>query len=421
MYRPESKEPTNVVFPMNNSARIKVAWLAPYPTEYLCDHVELQNSHVRLHPAIWIVNLALGLAENRNVDLHIVTLSQEISYNQTVKHEGITYHFLKRPRYLIRLATLFQLDKFQLHRALNTIRPDLVHCHGTEDVYSYAGVTSGFTCLISVQGIITEILRSRRNCFDKKTFAYFVSQFIERYTFRRGNFFVAKTAFVERFVRCLSPKAKIYHIENIVHQVFFQVERNVLESSPVLFIGSVLPEKGIEELIDSMTLLKDDFPLLRLKIIGPNNSKYVREVLQNRIYSLELENHIKFCGFKSSEEIANEFSSSLMLVLPSYMDTSPNVIAEAMVAGVPVIASRVGGIPFMIREGETGTLVTPKSSKALAERIRYLLTHPQKRELMAKHAMQVARQLHHPTSIVPKLIMAYEKTIQISKQKKYVS
>jgi len=403
---------------MKQNDKLKVAWLSPFPISYLKDKIKLQKFQEESHPATWIINLAQALVKFTEIDLHIITLTQNISFNQKIKLENITYHFIKRSRYFISLITLFQIDKFHIHRVLDSICPQLVHCHGTEDIYSLAGVTSNFPCIISLQGIITELLRNRKNRYDLKTFIYYIVKFIEQYTVKRGKFFIAKTPFAAEFIKYLSPRAKIFHIENPISDLFFRVKRNVHNDFQLLFVGYVIPEKGIEELINAIAILKDDFPSITLRIVGPSHSTYVQKRLKNHIESLGIDKQIKFCGFKSSKNVAKELSSAEIIIVPSHMDTSPNVISEAMAAGTPVLASCVGGIPDMIQNGKTGTLVKPFSSEQLAKKIAYLVRNRNEREQMADDAKKIALKRHEPKIVAFKMKKAYEDILMLSSYKK---
>ena len=79
-----------------------------------------------------------------------------------------------------------------------------------------------------------------------------------------------------------------------------------------------------------------------------------------------------------------------LLVLPSFMDTSPNVVSEAQVAGLPVVATRVGGVPEMIEHRRTGLLVPAQSVGALSDAILEILRHPLAAEAMARAAKSEA-------------------------------
>ena len=96
-----------------------------------------------------------------------------------------------------------------------------------------------------------------------------------------------------------------------------------------------------------------------------------------------------------------------LLVLPTFMDTSPNVISEAQVAGLPVVATRVGGVPEMIAHRRTGLLVQPHSIGPLSDAILEALRNPLATEAMAHAARSEALVNHDPKTQVAKLVDIY--------------
>src|SRR5260221_9764076 len=89
---------------------------------------------------------------------------------------------------------------------------------------------------------------------------------------------------------------------------------------------------------------------------------------------------VQFLCFQPENEIAKLHRQSQVFVLPSENENSPNTLAEAMVSGMPVIATRAGGIPSMVNDGQTGLLVPWGAPQVLADKIEWLLAHPEERE-----------------------------------------
>jgi glycosyltransferase involved in cell wall biosynthesis len=128
------------------------------------------------------------------------------------------------------------------------------------------------------------------------------------------------------------------------------------------------PRKGLEVLLDAMaSLLRQGTPV-RLRAVGTfESSKYEAEIAA-RVRRLDLSEHISWSGF--TREIDAELRKMDMLVLPSlFGEGMPMVVLEAMAAGVPVVATRVPGVPEMIRHGQDGVLAHPNDPDKLAEAI----------------------------------------------------
>jgi glycosyltransferase involved in cell wall biosynthesis len=100
-------------------------------------------------------------------------------------------------------------------------------------------------------------------------------------------------------------------------------------------------------------------------------------------------------------------ATATLLALPSLEENLPMVILEAMAAGLPVAASRVGGIPDLIQDGSTGMLFQTDSMASIRAAIAYLLNHPTERERMADAARKKALEDHHPAKVAAAHIAIY--------------
>jgi glycosyltransferase involved in cell wall biosynthesis len=348
---------------------LRVAWVGPFDIEAIAHRVP-QSFTSRFHPATWIRNAALALAGHPDVELHVLSHDKRFERDYTFEERGIRFHLLHAPIPAVpRPLALYQLDRWRYYRALREIAPDIVHGHGTENAYSYVTVTSGFPHVISIQAIIRDLVRQYRRV-SRRMLEHLIVRGVERYTVRRAANVIIKAPFAEAFVRSLNPRASLFLLENIVHEAYFAVERDQAAIGPrVLFVGTIIQTKGVEELIRAFHHIAGRVPGASLELIGTGDEAYVRNVVRPLADSGPGAARIRFLGQRSSAEIAREFQTAAMLVLPSCFDTSPNVVAEAMVAGLPVIGTDVGGIPFMIRDGETGRVVPLRDERALVDAI----------------------------------------------------
>lgn len=143
----------------------------------------------------------------------------------------------------------------------------------------------------------------------------------------------------------------------------------------LLSIGSLQEYKGQKHLVEACRRLKRQGMQLRCTIIG---SGHLRKKLESRIEQAGLESEVELAGPKTEVEVAEYLASADCYVQPSIivasgkMEGIPVSLMEAMASGVPVVASRISGIPELVQADETGLLVAPGDSEALAEAIRSL-------------------------------------------------
>jgi glycosyltransferase involved in cell wall biosynthesis len=149
----------------------------------------------------------------------------------------------------------------------------------------------------------------------------------------------------------------------------FYEEKPSKKMNQVVTVTRLIPVKGISYLIKAMAYVKEG----TLLIIGDGPEK---EKTQSLLHSLGLQDRITFLGWVDRRSMWRYLQQSIVFVLPSLSEGSPRVILEAMMCGLPIVATRVGGIPEMMTDGLNGFLVPPRNEKILAESIRRVLNDP---------------------------------------------
>ncbi len=163
----------------------------------------------------------------------------------------------------------------------------------------------------------------------------------------------------------------------------------------ILSVGRCIEKKGFACLIDACALLRDRGLSFRCVIVG---SGPLEEALRQRIVGHSLENWVELAGAKPQEEVRRLLSHSSVFALACAteadggMDNLPTVIVEAMACGVPVVSTRLAGVPEMVDEGVTGLLVDEGDSLALAEAIETLLKDRTKAQAFAVKAKVIAQE-----------------------------
>lgn len=159
----------------------------------------------------------------------------------------------------------------------------------------------------------------------------------------------------------------------------------------ILYAGVLIPLKGVHFLLEAFASVAQELPDARLWIVGKaENAAYARE-LKAQTRRLGLDGRVCFVDEVSQRELAGYVSRCIVLVLPSLSEGLPRVVYEAMACGVPVIASKVSGIPEVVEDGVTGFLVSPGDRNTLAKRLLWVLTHPKEAHAMGERARVFAR------------------------------
>ncbi len=182
-----------------------------------------------------------------------------------------------------------------------------------------------------------------------------------------------------------------------------------------MFVGRIEPLKGIDTLLRAMALINGRYPEVVdnvcVAIIGGDPWSDDLDEEMTRLHALRQElgvhDFVTFLGAKDQNTLPNYYAAAEMVIMPSHYESFGMVALEAMATGTPVIASEVGGLAFLIRDGENGFHVPSRDPEALAERIYELLTNPKCRDYLGRQALDYAKQYAWPI-IVDRMLHVYQ-------------
>jgi colanic acid/amylovoran biosynthesis glycosyltransferase len=146
----------------------------------------------------------------------------------------------------------------------------------------------------------------------------------------------------------------------------FEVKRHQGRGNRLLFVGRLATAKGLAILLQAVSIL--DGVTLEIAGDGPE-----RRMLEELARELTISDRTKFLGYQSPGQVRDLLKRADVFVLSSFAEGLPVVLMEAMAAGVPVVATRIAGIPELVQDGHNGLLVPPGDASATAEAIRRLL------------------------------------------------
>jgi D-inositol-3-phosphate glycosyltransferase len=183
----------------------------------------------------------------------------------------------------------------------------------------------------------------------------------------------------------------------------------------IIFAGRIEPLKGVDTLLKAMGLLQHHYPdvieSVCVAIIGGDPWAETPDLEMARLkqmrQALGIGDFVTFLGSKDQDELPFYYAAAEMVVMPSHYESFGLVALEAMAMGTPVIASEVGGLAFLVRDGETGCHVPSRDPEALAERIYLLLTNEALRDQFGQQAQAYAQQYDWDI-IVERMLDLYE-------------
>ncbi len=347
----------------------------------------------------------------------------------------------------------------RMEQILDSCRPDLVHCFGTEFPHALAmaraverrrtgGKAEGPRLLITLQGLCGEIgekymaqlpeqvQRSRtfrdlvrRDSLKQQQQKYRLRGEHERQALAIADRIGGRTEFDHSYANTYGSRAEYFPVGEILRASFYEERGEVWEPEKShfrIFVSQAdYPLKGLHYLLRAV---KDFAPGgqspeiyvagqsivhtggWRDRIKEPAYGRYLRKLIRET----GMEGHVHFLGRISGEEMRRQYLSASVYVCCSSCENSPNSLAEAMMLGVPCIAAAVGGIPSMLADGRQGWLYRNEpedSEQQVAEALRRCLAevaeNPEEAARRGKQGAVRARLDHDREKIVSQLLAAY--------------
>jgi len=175
----------------------------------------------------------------------------------------------------------------------------------------------------------------------------------------------------------------------------------------VLFVGRLVPQKGVEHLIKATSKIVSNHPNTRIVIVGDG---WLKEHLWNLAVSSEYKHKILFLGFLSDQELIELTLSSDVLVVPSIYEPFGIVALEGMAAGVPVVASNVGGLAEIIEHDRTGVLVYAGDPNSIAWGVNRVLSDLNYARWLVENAKRKIREIYSWDAVAKRTVEVYEKS-----------
>ncbi|NNC66349.1 MAG: glycosyltransferase family 4 protein [Gammaproteobacteria bacterium] len=187
---------------------------------------------------------------------------------------------------------------------------------------------------------------------------------------------VANSASLCQLAKESFPEIPLQVITNGVCTATFhpRTDLSVHEPLRLLAVARLVRRKGLEVLINAMA--HEECPRCRLEIVGDGR---LRPRLQKLVGSLRLDDRVEFTGRLHGEELARRYRSADCFVLPSLAESFSMSLLEAMASGLPVVASRIGGIPELVEDRVNGRLVSPGSVEALVSALNWISSSSDRR------------------------------------------
>ncbi|MGD2141857.1 MAG: N-acetyl-alpha-D-glucosaminyl L-malate synthase BshA [Candidatus Bathyarchaeota archaeon] len=335
-------------------------------------------------------------------EVHFITYERPVA----IQHEDpenvfvhlvsvLEYPLFKYPPYTIALAS-------EMFRVSEQQGLDLLHVHysipHSTSAYIARGMT-GVPYVVTLHGSDVTILGSDSSYLPVNT-----------HTIEKADAVTAVSRFMAKEAQeRLGIQQRIHVIPNFVDEEAFAPnpvgEERIRNGRDIVVthISNLRPVKRVHDLVYAMAIVTKEVPEAKLVLIGDGPDRHSIEVLVKR---LKLSNNILLTGFRS--DVAHLLGCSDVVVLCSETESAPLTLLEGMSSGLPVIATKVGGIPEIVQDGVNGFLVPPKNPEAIAERLLELNSDSSLRSRLGNVARETILERYTAEKVVGQYLKIYE-------------
>lgn len=319
-------------------------------------------------------------------------------------YETLGWPVVNLPLGRLSVSTLYRRQFRSFRQVVAKYRPDIVHGQGA-DVAGFLAVGSPVPSVVTVHGLLGECARQQTN-FVAKTRDHLQGLLTEKSTVRRARDLIAISPYVARYYE-KEIRGRIHEIPNAVASRFFAIQR-APEQGRLLFAGRISRGKGVMDLVRAVARCGT---AEKVVLAGAAPDRAFADGLHSEVRRLGLSGRVEFAGLLDESSLLAEFARAEALVLPSYQETAPMVVQQAMAAGLAVIATNVGGIPFQVEHDATGLLFEAGDIEQLVGLLARLRTEPSLSRRLGAAGRAVAMAHYDAGEVASMTRRAYERIL----------
>lgn len=379
---------------------MNIIQIGPYPISPECIHGGVEAS---------VYGLVQELAKDHIVDVFDIPRLGE--KDRVERYGNLTIHRYANPGTHNKDAVLRLKE---IVRDIVALGPEVCHVHGTgafsKQIY-FALQRHGIKMMLTVHGILREEKKQAlmRKPSLKALYQYIVQSRDERELLDAAPKIIVDTAYVEDKLKAygLRHVPEMYVIPQGIDETYYGIQCNP-KSNTILCVGAIAPRKGHVYTVEMFERLRAKGVDAKLRIIGSLADKAYYEQLKKKIAECKFKEDITHEANLPREELLKAYAEAKLFVLHSREESQGIVFAEAMATGLPVVATKIGGIPYVVAEGKSGLLCPYGEVDVMAQNAELLLTDEQMWQEFSFAAKQIAKG-YNWKDIAEHIVLLYNK------------
>ncbi|MBU5216406.1 glycosyltransferase family 4 protein [Bacillus albus] len=416
---------------------MKILWLTNIPLP----EVSLLLNEEVLPFGGWLINASTTLSSTDGVSLSVASPNNRINDVKLLCGNKIEYYIFPS----VNSSDVNEIrNNRYLEKVIEECKPDIVHIFGTEFTHTLSMINvcqkKDIKTVISIQGLVSIYAKhytlslpgkvqnryTFRDLLKRDNIKKQQQGFIKRGKFeiealRKVRHVMGRTTWDKACSTQINPDVIYHHCDETLREEFYKHRWNIekIERNSIFLSQGSYPIKGLHFMIEAMHLILKRFPNTRLYIGGmditksetlkekmkiSSYGKYIKELI--RKYNLQ--DKIIFTGLLNEKQMCARYLRSNVFVCPSSIENSPNSLGEAMILGVPCVASDVGGVSDMLKHKEEGFVYQTDAPYMLAHYVCEIFENEKLALDFSYNARAHALKTHDPVKNVKRLIDIYK-------------
>lgn len=389
----------------------------------------------------WLATLANTLPDK--YELHVVSIDP---YKKSKKGNKLSLHYLTPKYFKLKLVlnAFWPLKNIngnllsQMIKIVKEVSPDLIHIHGSEKQFiriASRPEVKHIPIALSIQGIMTAISKSYTASYPlsflntfyafrgfQKTkwlpqrlltkYKYTIRQTkIEKDYFRHIDFFFGRTDWDRQISELMGDETTYFKIDRILKPEFYKAVWNSpnQENNKLILhttLGNAI-HKGVDVIAEACSYLIEKGLNFEWRVAGVTEDCWSVRAAKKKLKHKFPKHKLVFLGQLDAKQLINQMLQANLYVMCSYIENSPNNLAEAMIMGMPCVATFAGGTSTYLEHKKQGLLVPTGDALGIAAAIFDLYKNPDKALLYGNNAREASLNRHDPERIQKALINAY--------------
>jgi len=318
---------------------------------------------------------------------------------------------------------------------ISVVQPDIIHIHGTENPFGSIIHVTDLPVVVSIQGICSVIkhkyfsgiernFANRKRCdlwppynflFNKsytQIYRYFITPSARRETkyLRQCKHIIGRTDWDRRITRVLAPKSKYFHNDEILRESFYEKKWGKPNNKKVIIHTTCSDAfyKGFETICYTIPILQTNGWNIEWRVAGVGTESLLNIITKQRMSESYPKKGLELLGGLNEEDLVQKMLEADIYVMPSHIENSSNSLCEAMILGMPCIATYAGGTSSLMKDKEEGLLIQDGDPWSMAGAIHELLSNEIEAIEFGKRARERALIRHDKERIVSELLAIYK-------------